>query len=355
MSRRRIGNASTVASSSSGSDSFRARSRARSRARPTEQFPRPRRALAPAAGALLGLGAWGAVAHSSGSGWVQALGALLAGFLLIGAVAPGIVTRRALCEVMSNPTDVTAGQDVEITIRVSTPLKVTPISPEGPDSTAGSNKTMIATLRPKMRGEVSTCLLDVSSAAPFGLIWWHKLVALPLATTMFVAPRLQEPDPTNVTPDALPSDAGDNVDARVGEPRGIREYRPGDKRSWVHWPATAHFGSLMVREMEIPVAPPVTIRVTLPIDPELAEQAAGRALGTVAALINQGRQVILVTRESDGVNSSIVSDVTDAGRRLARAIPEHVALDPRLFAANQSPLAGQSPLADRSPVVGRPR
>lgn len=294
----------------------------RLRAAPKGQFPRPRRALGPIAGALLGLGAWAAVAHSSGSGWVQALGALLAGFLTIGMVAPCIITRRARSLVLANPTDTTARDDVNITLRVSTPLKVSPVSPLGPESTSGSSKTMSVTLRPEHRGEISACVLDISSAAPFGLLWWHKLVTLPLVNTMFVAPRLGEPDLGEIGARNTQGDLGRSIDARVGEPRGIRPYRPGDKRSWVHWPATAHSGSLMVREMEVSVTPPVTIRVRLPLEPERAEQIAERVLGTVAKLIDEGRQIILVTLEKDGIRSSLVVGVTDAGRRLAAAIPE---------------------------------
>ncbi len=51
--------------------------------------------LAPVAGSLVAVLAWAGVAHSSGSGWVQAVGALLAAVLFTGLVAPLFPARRA--------------------------------------------------------------------------------------------------------------------------------------------------------------------------------------------------------------------------------------------------------------------
>ena len=111
------------------------------------------------------------------------------------------------------------------------------------------------------------------------------------------------------------------VDSRVGHSRGVREYAPGDLRHWVHWPATAHTGLLMVREMEQPADRPVTVEVTLPADPEAAERAASRALGTVAQLLGRGCRVMLVTQERSGPVNQPVDGLAQAGRRLAKAVP----------------------------------
>ena len=106
-----------------------------------------------------------------------------------------------------------------------------------------------------------------------------------------------------------------------------REYRAGDLQHWVHWPATAHAGGLMVREMETPAARPVRVWGVLPDDPAAAEAAAEHVLGTVQSLLNTGRAVVLVTAEPGGPVEGQVEGVTDAGRRLARALPR--APDPR--------------------------
>jgi len=273
-------------------------------------------------GSLFGLGAWWAVAHNSGAGWVQSLGALLAGFLLLGLVAPAFATRRLHCEALASPTDATAGSPCPITISANGAARIRPTYPGGNEALTGRDKTCELTLLPARRGVLTTCQVEIASAAPFGLLWWAKVVTVPLPRPICVAPRIGPADSA-----VLASARGSGEEerrgvARVGEPRGVREYRPGDLRHWVHWPATAHTGNLMVREMEAPLANPVLIRVLLPDDPERADEEAGRVLGTVSALLNTGRGVVLQTLEAIGPVSAAVGSTTAAGRRLARALPE---------------------------------
>jgi uncharacterized protein (DUF58 family) len=174
---------------------------------------------------------------------------------------------------------------------------------------------------PPHRGELTTCVVELASAAPFGLLWWTKRVTVPLPRPLCVAP------PVGTAP-ATERHRGDETEGdarlvhrRVGEPRGVREYRPGDLRSWVHWRATAHAGTLMVREMEGPAAAPVTVWGVLPEDPDLADEQASRALAEVLARLGAGCSVVLVTAEPEGQVHRQVSGVVDAGRRLARALP----------------------------------
>ena len=51
--------------------------------------------FAPVVGSAVAMGAWAGVAHSSGSGWVQAVGALMAAVLITGLLAPVVPARRA--------------------------------------------------------------------------------------------------------------------------------------------------------------------------------------------------------------------------------------------------------------------
>jgi uncharacterized protein (DUF58 family) len=88
----------------------------------------------------------------------------------------------------------------------------------------------------------------------------------------------------------------------------------------VHWPATAHSGELMVREMEGPTAEPVVVVINLPPDEEAAETVAEQAFGTLVALIDRGTSVFLTTLEWSGRCTGAVGDRRSAGRRLARAI-----------------------------------
>ena len=146
--------------------------------------------------------------------------------------------------------------------------------------------------------------LEVASAAPFGLLWWRKTVVVALPRPLHVGPRLGRPLP-------LPrgredTTGGGELDSavQIGVPRGVRPYRPGDQRRWVHWPATAHSGELMVREMEGPTAEPVTLEVRLPADPDAAEAVAEQAMGTVVALVDRGASVLLATTEATGPHAS---------------------------------------------------
>ena len=141
---------------------------------------------------------------------------------------------------------------------------------------------------------VTTCVIQLASAAPFGLMWWTKRVTLELPRPIHVAPAPGAPGHSGFVDHTSAGDDVSRTDRRVGDSRGVRPYQPGDLRHWIHWPSTAHTGSLMVREMEGPAARPVTVRAILPPDPDDADDAAQRAVGTVDELLSSGRSVILV-------------------------------------------------------------
>ena len=72
--------------------------------------------FAPVVGSVVAVLAWAGVAHSSGSGWVQAVGALLAAVLAAGLVAPLFPARRAVVTCTGCPSDGEAGRPVEVTV-----------------------------------------------------------------------------------------------------------------------------------------------------------------------------------------------------------------------------------------------
>ncbi|HUZ08945.1 MAG TPA: DUF58 domain-containing protein [Acidimicrobiales bacterium] len=285
-----------------------------------DRLPRPAQAGGPVVGTVLALGSWAAVAHNSGSGWVQALGALLAGFLLVGLSTPALAVRRVRVEVVEAPSDATAGGPVAVLVRTSGAVEVRPLVPGGEGVVVGRRSPRTVAVVPPRHCELRELKVRVASAAPFGLLWWHRDLVLPLPRPVLVAPRLGAPDHAVLAEIRRSEAASGRVPARVGEPRGVREYRPGDLRHWVHWPATAHSGIMMVREMEGPVARPATVRARLPGDVEAAERALEQVFGTVGHLLARGRQVLLVTTEPEGERTDQVRGVQDAGRRLARAV-----------------------------------
>ncbi len=289
--------------------------------REMESLPRPKRAFGPVAGSVLALGAWAAVAHNSGAGWVQALGALMGAFLVIGLVAPAFIVRRVRCYVDDGPFDGAAGAPFSLTATTSAPVRLRPLAPPGDAVLTGPGRACPLVVVPPRRGVLHHVEIEVANAAPFGLLWWTKRVVVELVRPVCVAPRLGRGDPDLSTRTGQAGRDERWVNARVGEPRGARSYQPGDLRHWVHWPATAHAGGLMVREMETEASRPVVVSALLPDDPIAAEEAAEVALGTVDRLLSTGSGVVLVTAEPGGPVEDRVADLTDAGRRLARALP----------------------------------
>jgi uncharacterized protein (DUF58 family) len=117
----------------------------------------------------------------------------------------------------------------------------------------------------------------------------------------------------NGRPQALPGD--DTF-------KGIKVYAPGDPIRIVHWPATARWGELMVKEMEAPTAAELDIVVDLRGGPEETEKAASVAAGLARAGLLSGVTVFLLTAEGAGPRIGAVSTPVEVGRRLARAVAD---------------------------------
>ena len=119
------------------------------------------------------------------------------------------------------------------------------------------------------------------------------------------------------------SDAAEGAGNRRGDGsvRGIRPYAAGDPFRLVHWPATARWGGVMVRELDDDVPPRLVLVVDLSgDDPVETEELASRAAGVVADALSTGRRVVLATYEPGGTVTADITTSIDAGRRLARAV-----------------------------------
>ncbi len=277
---------------------------------------RPARPWGPIPGGIAVVLGWWLVAHSSGQGWVQVLGDVTAAGILVGLAGPWLALRRVRVDVVGAPTDATVGFPAQVELRATAPVRLTALSPPGPPGRPGE-----LVLVPVARGVHSELVVEMATAAPFGMQWWRRTVTLALPAKLYVAPRRGRP----ALPDApLPDPRGGRPGAArtrssAGDLRAARPYRPGDSRRLVHWPATAHTGELMVRELEQPGGRPAEVVVELPPEPAAAEAEAETALGTVLALLDRGLAVSLTTTETTGVVTAPVRDRRDAARRLAAA------------------------------------
>ena len=289
------------------------------------RWARPARPVAPMAVAVTIVALWWLVAHNAGAGWVQLLGDLVFGVLLIGIVGPSLVVTRATLEVIAAPADAVAGMGVDVLVKASTRLRIRPVGPSGPEVFVGpvgrrGSVGERVTVVPERRGVYASVTLDIASAAPFALQWWSRRVRLALPSELHVSPRCGRPARPRSSPHEEAGEVVDRPRTDTGFPRGARPYAPGDNRRLVHWRATAHAGKLMVRELERPAAEAVTVTVELPEEPEEAERVAERALGTVVQLLDGGTPVLLATVEPSGPVLAPVADRRRAGRRLARAV-----------------------------------
>ncbi len=281
--------------------------------------------VAPVLGSVVTVVAWAGVAHSSGSGWVQAVGALLAAVLFTGLVAPLFPALRAGVVCTTSPSDSEAGQPVEVTFTANGPIRIRPRWPVGPvaraEGPSRGSRSVVVTLTPEGRGVLESVVVEVASCAPFGLLWWAREIDVPLTRPLHVAPRLGTPGPVDSRRDHAAGESPWRVPSGAGEPRGVRPFEAGDSRRSVHWPATAHTGVLMVRERERQTEEPVVIEVVLPADRAAAEAESERIMAVVTDCLLRRQPVILGTLEAEGRCLRLVRDRIDLGRRLARAVP----------------------------------
>ena len=280
----------------------------------------PERALGPIAGTGFLLFVWAGVAHASGSGWVQTMGAVVAGVLLLGLVAPAFAAPGLTLICKTSPTDAVAGAAVELEVLGNRSMRCVPRSVGGTPLLLTRRVPGHLVIVPRRRGVISTVTVRLATAAPLGLLWWSRDQVLELSRPRYVAP--QPRDHGAVTGDASAKDDGDSPPrpTLTGDLRGVRPYQHGDGRRRVHWHASAHTGDLMVRESEVRTDDPVRIVADLPRDLDAADRLAEAALGAVLVQLSSGRGVVLETTETTGRVVAPVTDRLTAGRRLAKAV-----------------------------------
>jgi uncharacterized protein (DUF58 family) len=223
---------------------------------------------------------------------------------------------RAVVEVVSNPTDGTAGEPAPCEVRV-----VRLRGEAGLTMTTAVNRPSVL-VRPGETGFLDAvgprCRAlgagyELVATGPFGLAGVRRHFAMePLVQPLALAPK---PEPW---PEALarirrvrPRSIGDGV-------RGVRPYVPGDRPSAVHWPSSARNGELLVRETEAEQIE-VVLAVELVAPAKRGESTASSAMWLVHALLAAGDRVVLVTRCDRRAVRAAITDPLAAGRQLAAA------------------------------------
>jgi uncharacterized protein (DUF58 family) len=299
---------------------------------------RPALILLAMAGALF------VIARTSGAGWVMVLVSGLVATLVVATAWPGVLLRTARVSVTA-PQDGTVGRPLSLRVDVggwAQPLKLRAVSPVGSWTGALVPATGEITVVPERRGVVRDVDVELRGAGPLGIVWWKTRARLELEHPIEVGPVPQEPARLPVA-----SAGGVGGDPRAGNGldvvRGVREYVPGDPARLVHWPVSAHHGSLVVKELEDPASHRLAIVVDLrPPQPlqdsnggpqtgttgtnletwrgSEVEAAASRAAGLAIRALREGFAVTMATAEDDGGRVTAVKTRLDVSRRLARAV-----------------------------------
>ncbi len=281
-----------------------------------------RRALA-----LLALvGGFYFVARASGAGWVVVLMCALAATVAVGAIWPLMTLLRARVELIDSPSDATAGSTAAVTLRVSRAGSGVRVRWRDAHvisawvAAAGTCQGEVS-MTPCRRGVVTRMTAQLDCAGPLGLAVWSRPITADLHHPMEVGPApaavpLEEAAGIGPCPaDALLS--GSTGDDTL---RGIRPYTTGDPVRIVHWPATARWGEVMVKELEDLATQELVLVVDLRGDPERTEEAASYAAGLAGAGLRAGLPVSLFTAEETGPRAGRVTSPVHIGRRLARAV-----------------------------------
>ena len=236
---------------------------------------------------------------------------------LVGAVVP--LRRPEL--VVRPPDGATAGVPTALDVAVARPRRRIELRVAAPEHGAGAWVVIDVPQRlrvpttPPARGVLAELVVALRTSGPFGLVAAERTKTVALT------------HPLEVAPAALPADprwrvAGGPVSITASHPRAVREYRPGDPRRLVNWPATARTGQLMVTEVDGEHAGDAVLLVDLGLGPgDAAERAAGEALTVGDELLRRGIRLTLVSREATGPRREVVADGRQLGRCLARAVP----------------------------------
>jgi len=168
---------------------------------------------------------------------------------------------------------------------------------------AGQSRGGVYRGRLTQRGRYRFGPTRVSTRFPFGL--FERRFTLDETHTLVVAPHLGQLTRRWITRHHEAFEGTQRREQRssraTGEFFGVREWRPGDSRRWIHWRSSARHGTLIVRQFEQQRNRDVAVLVDLwrpdrphPADLENVELAISFAATVVADLCRKGGSDVLL-------------------------------------------------------------
>lgn len=259
--------------------------------------PTPKAGIVAAVGGLLV-----AVGSTAQAGWLFILSAGV-----LGLVASGLFSWHRLgaaTVTRSLPPRARAGDEVTTTLSVHNPsgrrlpvMRVEDSFPAFEDVAVaceslpgGAGATAELTRTALRRGVYDGGDVRLATAAPFGVMRTHR--AAEVSSRLIVHPATRA-----VSAFVLPETAATTADEALAVARsgagevfaGVRDYRPGDQRRWIHWRTTARTGRLAVREHEEPARSPVVVVVAGLGDGDGAEELVSEAASVGLHALANGR------------------------------------------------------------------
>ncbi len=238
-------------------------------------------------------------------------------------------------------------------------VEVVSVPSRGPVLAASEGRGAVITgeieVRPPVRGRLVRAVVELVASGPFGLFTCHRRLAVPFPVPMHCAPR-SAPGDTGVGAVGRAARRPPTVGGAGDQPRGVRAYRPGDPPRSVHWPATAHHGALVVREVDGGAGDEASVVVVLELttDGPRADDAVARCRAVVEEAARQGATARLVTLEADDEDPPPFDRAVLSPRRPPVQVLAHHAGTARTVDASVAPgpsLHRRLALAVAGPVV----
>lgn len=180
----------------------------------------------------------------------------IAGAWLVGLIWPVVSLQRIVVTATDNPANLQMGDVGKVHINVEGYGLGVAIHMTGME-TVYSDVALPATLDLPIvvarRGKFQRVQLEVSTDAPFGILWVTRKVVVKLPNPLVVGPR---PTPHQVAPQAImrgEEELATSDQSPLSDTiRSVRPYVNGDPFHFVDWKSTARRGEIIIKEFDPP-------------------------------------------------------------------------------------------------------